>query len=255
MYVRHPLLAEPENPDTKIWRYMDFTKFVALLERSALYFPRSDTLRQLDPFESSYPRLNVETLPTYAFAPEFSKERQEQMLAQLKDTRPNMRRIVYEQISKTIYVNCWHINDFESAAMWKLYLKSNEGIAIQTTVDRLRSCFPAEESRQISLGMVRYIDYDTEYIPEGNVLLLSMHKLRSYEHERELRAVTMHASDSDTAPAGLYLAVDLTALIQHVIVAPTAPTWFKELVQSVGMKYGLAETVFLPSALASTPLY
>ena len=34
-------------------------------------------------------------------------------------------------------INCWHMNDFESEAMWKLYLKSNEGIAIQSTYQRL----------------------------------------------------------------------------------------------------------------------
>ena len=34
-------------------------------------------------------------------------------------------------------VNCWHINEHESAAMWDLYLKSNEGIAIQSTYQKL----------------------------------------------------------------------------------------------------------------------
>ena len=28
--------------DVKIWRYMDFTKFISLLSRKELFFPRAD---------------------------------------------------------------------------------------------------------------------------------------------------------------------------------------------------------------------
>jgi len=40
-----------------------------------------------------------------------------------------------------VFVNPWHKNEFESAAMWKLYLKSEEGVAIRTTVERLKHAF------------------------------------------------------------------------------------------------------------------
>jgi hypothetical protein len=33
------------------------------------------------------------------------------------------------------------MNDNESDAMWKIYLKSTEGVAIQSTVSRLKACF------------------------------------------------------------------------------------------------------------------
>ena len=39
-------------------------------------------------------------------------------------------------------INCWHLNDHESAAMWKLYLKSNEGIVIQSTFTNLNTVLP-----------------------------------------------------------------------------------------------------------------
>ena len=39
MYAEHPSFHLPTNPSAKIWRYMDFTKFVSLLETNALYFP------------------------------------------------------------------------------------------------------------------------------------------------------------------------------------------------------------------------
>lgn len=33
-----------------------------------------------------------------------------------------------------MYVSSWHMNEHESTAMWRLYLKSDEGLAIRTTV-------------------------------------------------------------------------------------------------------------------------
>ena len=45
---------QPENPDIKVWRYMDFTKLVSLYSRQALYFSRLDHLG--DTFEGSLPK-------------------------------------------------------------------------------------------------------------------------------------------------------------------------------------------------------
>jgi hypothetical protein len=37
-----------------VWRFMDFSKFVDLLDSSCLFFPRVTTLRKLDPYEGSF---------------------------------------------------------------------------------------------------------------------------------------------------------------------------------------------------------
>jgi hypothetical protein len=39
------------NPDKKLWRYMDFTKFISMLECGGLYFPHAPKLG--DPIEGS----------------------------------------------------------------------------------------------------------------------------------------------------------------------------------------------------------
>ena len=50
----------PPNLDVPIWRYMDFTKFVSLLQNRGLFFP---TVTQLnDPFEGSFARGNLQEL-------------------------------------------------------------------------------------------------------------------------------------------------------------------------------------------------
>lgn len=44
------LSAVPSSPNDEvvIWRYMDFTKFVGLLESSGLFFPVSQPLRRVE---------------------------------------------------------------------------------------------------------------------------------------------------------------------------------------------------------------
>lgn len=42
------------DPDTRIWRYVDLTKFLDMLSRRKLYFARLDRLG--DPFEGAIPR-------------------------------------------------------------------------------------------------------------------------------------------------------------------------------------------------------
>jgi hypothetical protein len=55
MYEEHPNFVPP--PDrARLWRYMDFTKFVSLLDKEALFFSSAAILG--DPFEGSDSRVN-----------------------------------------------------------------------------------------------------------------------------------------------------------------------------------------------------
>ena len=57
MYIEHYVFETPSDENVTIWRYLDFTKFVSLLDRQQLFFARVDTLD--DPFEGSYPKGNI----------------------------------------------------------------------------------------------------------------------------------------------------------------------------------------------------
>jgi hypothetical protein len=92
-----------------------------------------------------------------------------------------------------------------------------------------------------------------------------MCKRKSYEHERELRALIwtpQHGKNAIGDPlvnkfrdlAGLYVPIELEQLITRVYVAPTAPPWIAELLTSVVEKYKLKKVV-VQSDLASTPVY
>ena len=61
MYNEHPIFEKPDNENAKIWRYLDFTKFVSMLEKKALFFVRADKLG--DQFEGSFSKANLELRP------------------------------------------------------------------------------------------------------------------------------------------------------------------------------------------------
>jgi hypothetical protein len=54
-------------------------------------------------------------------------------------------------------VSCWRIAEGESHAMWRAYLKSDEGVAIESTVDNLiRAVSPGDY--KLAIGKVKYIE-------------------------------------------------------------------------------------------------
>jgi len=239
----HPVFREPDNLNVRVWRYMDFTKFVSLLALNALYFARSDLLG--DAFEGAMPRDNFRFHSLlYAGLPVTPES-----MKKLSDRR--------EQFRQQIYINCWHMNERESAAMWNLYVRSNEAIAVQSTYQLLHACLPA----RIYVGSVQYIDYENDFLPEDDLLRPFMHKRKSFEHERELRAIiSLEAEDEDTwvgytvGSVGRTVSIKLDDLIEKVYVAPTSPAWFADLVRSVMSKYGLDKPVVL-SCLDEKPVF
>jgi hypothetical protein len=41
------------------------------------------------------------------------------------------------KLVSSYFVNCWHMNEHESAAMWRLYSQADEAICVQSTFARL----------------------------------------------------------------------------------------------------------------------
>jgi len=258
-------IPQPASEDIVIWRYMDFAKFVALLETQALFFVRVSHLD--DPFEGSYPvsqspleRL-LERLPAGAF-PDGATVTVSPS-PDLQDSWKVMRNWAM--------VSCWHAVTHESAAMWKLYAPSSSGVAIRSTVGRLRQALrpplPSPSGffggDRYHIGMIEYIDFSLSCIPTDNMAAQFFRKRRSFEHERELRAVFMQypikadrSIDYAQRPNdhGRSSSVDLTVLIDGIRVAPQSPHWFSKLVSNVTARYGI-EVVPDQSDLDSEPLY
>ena len=77
------------------------------------------------------------------------------------------------------------------------------------------------------------------------------YKRKSFEHEREVRAIV---TNYDTFSKGLLIPVDLTALIDCLFISPYAPKWFEEVVRSVVEKYEINIPVVY-SDMTQQPFY
>jgi hypothetical protein len=243
----HPAFRQPEDAEAPLWRYMDIAKYVSMLMSSALYFARMDKFD--DPFEGSLSKAEFDKLLVTAAAGEASGAIPADWKGRYKDVLlANARNTI-----KSCYVCCWHANSHESEAMWKLYATSGCSIAIQTTYRQLWASLPnafePEHHLGPFLGMVTYLDHTTDSMPIGNIFHPVMHKRRSFEHERECRAVFHRTSrrvipnpldDSDLAdfPTGISVPVDLSALVKRIVVSPSAPPWFSGVVEDLTHRYG-----------------
>lgn len=247
MYKQHEAFESPTDPNIKIWRFMDFTKFVALLETRKLFFTRADKFD--DPFEGSYSKANQQLRPVVY------KDMTEDMLKKMSS--------IYILFRQHVALNCWHMNEYESAAMWKLYVKGNEGIALQSTFTLFKNSFNVHTEDDIFVGKVKYIDYEKDWMPEGNLFCPFMHKRISFEHERELRALLYRFPTKDekmdmsvtTIENGIFVSIDLNVLINAIFVSPTSPEWFYDLAQSIVRKYGLDKSVIQSSLAGNSPIF
>ena len=256
----HPVFKVPDNLEILIWRYMDFTKFVSMMDLNSLYFSRSDLLG--DTFEGSFPRPNVLLRPII-----YKDIIDKYADNKLHVTFPGVNKILsfiesqsymHEWLRKWTYVSCWHINEHESAALWKLYSSSHEAIAIQSRYNLLRNYLPSN----VFIGEVKYIDYNNAVIPENNTMWPFIHKRTSFAHERELRALIQELPvENNSIPVGkindakgVNISVNLSSLIENVYVSPSSPDWFVNVVNSVMRKYGL-EKELKTSTLDVDPLF
>jgi hypothetical protein len=254
------LTRRPNYFNAPIYRYIPFSRFVALLKNGLFVTKASlfeDKLEGLIPiYENEKPEMG------------FTDERVRNAL-------------------EWCYVSCWHSEAAESYAMWRIYGQHSEAVCIESSVAQLLvSCFHVPElmtdRTRLYLDLVRYIDpggleaseiinalgslwtpLDAEarrqWAFEGDnrilgwIPFLLYCKHRGYEYEQEVRFTILprDASVGSINPrSGLFLNSVRPDFIKSVRVSPNAPDWFFGVVTDVVEKYQLACPV-LRSGLSS----
>ena len=245
--TEHKAFPQPPNPTVKIWRYMDFAKYVSLLKERSLHFAKVSTLG--DPFEGSLSKDEYEHWVKIAREGEEKGELPEEWKGHYFDIlMGNARRA-----RKECYVSCWHMNEIESEAMWRLYSSSGYAISVCSTyqllADSLPKDFEVNEHAGSFLGAVQYANHHHDKLPTGNAFHAIMHKHLSFKHEQECRAVIWRFGRKDwpgpipdeiidTYPDGVTVPVDLNSLVENIIVSPSSPEWFLETVSDLTNRYG-----------------
>lgn len=222
-YSNSKELKKPKDSD-EIWRYMDFTKFVSMLHHKSLHFTRVDKLK--DPYDTSITSFLVErTKLSQSYINKIKK---------------------HEKLRQKLFVSCWHINnETDSAALWKVYLKSDEGIAIQTTAKKLVTALEASD-KDLPFDLVS-INYDTSKLfrkttkPDGKTLWVPNYnealftKRACFEYEKELRVIVgIHNAKSTGFN---WDGLDINSLIETIRVNSEAPHWVFSLVKDFAKSY------------------
>jgi hypothetical protein len=209
MYLDNSNIKLPEDPDTIVWKYLDLSKFLDLLLSQKLFMSRSDKFE--DQYEGTFSEPTFEEIKKLATDnPEFLN--------------------YYKTHREKVAISSWHINEYESFAMWQIFTQNSEGLAIQSTIGRLQKALKPETNFTQYIGEVNYIDYKKEYIPFDDLFFPFLFKRKSFQYEREVRIISDISESKITINDGLKINVDINQLIEKIYIHPKSENWYKKLV-------------------------
>ena len=236
-----------------LYRYMELDKLLYMLKSNSLVLPRITCFNDI--FESSYPKKFIdflvsrwEILLADGYEKFYASINKEDQMEQSNKWR------------RGYFISCWHANDFESEAMWNLYANKKKGIALVSSINRLLEFMPEKYNNQgrlnnIVIGDVEYIDFDSFGTEKGDLEKWQskdecLFKRKSFEFENEVRIYVHFAigygnkaegipSEKDINEDIIRIPVDLSALIERIIIAPDSPQYHYEVVENIIDKYGL----------------
>jgi hypothetical protein len=223
MTRRTPVSGEtPEQPE-KLWRYMSFARFIWMLHKKVLWLSRADLLG--DPWEIA--------LAGDQLAYVISHHPPHDILSKkpTENARERSERIV-KLWRRVTFVNCWSSSEHESHALWKIYCRSPEGVAVQTTFAKLRDSLPP------SCSLLR-VTYEvgkrksTPTIPD-----LASKKRPMFEYEHEVRVVRYFEENAPPLDLpGLPIRWDAETNLESVRLSPEADDSFMETVRATVEKF------------------
>ncbi len=209
MYINSSNITLPEDNNTIVWKYLDLSKFLDMLLSQQLFMSRSDKFE--DQYEGTFSE------PTFE---------------EIKKIAANNPKFLdyYKSHREKVVISSWHINEYESFAMWQIFTKNNEGLAIQSTIGRLKEALRLENRIEQYIGNVNYIDYKKEYIPFDDTFFPFLFKRKSFQYEREVRIISDVSAQNISVNEGLKINVDLNQLIEKIYIHPKSENWYKKLV-------------------------
>jgi hypothetical protein len=201
------------DPEIKVWRYMSFAKLVWLLQNKQLWFSSAELLSD-----------EWEVMPIGQQLNAIINSRPQDVSADEVTTKT--AKVVTDLRNKT-FVNCWTASDHESHALWRIYCPNPEGVAIRTSLKRLK------ESIGLDVMEVSYIsEAESKEIPTINRLVSQKRPMFSYEQEVRIVLVRDFSNPDhpDRITIGAGVDWDPELHLEGIWVHPEAKYWFIETV-------------------------
>ena len=214
-------VKEP-SPNTKVWRYMDFPKFIHLITYSKLFFVRMDKLS--DQLEGSLTNYGIKEIQDRYNNIEVPLSKIERRIRTVKEIAH------IENFKKYTLVNCWTQNSDESFALWKIYLGNQPyGISIQTKYKNLLNSLIDNKYNYL----VQKVYYSAE-VRDNLMSSVQFRKNKYYKFENEVRIAIFSQyvkfGGKPKYEIGTDVEVNINTLIERIYISPLAPDWFFELV-------------------------
>jgi hypothetical protein len=130
-----------------------------------------------------------------------------------------------------LFVNCWHLGELESEAMWRIYCREGIGVAVVLPYANLRDSLPNVDTY---IGKVSYIQYDVEHITTifdlAHGFSFAMHKRKEFSHESEARIVVERP---DPTPDSIKIPWAPEDHIAKLVISPYSSPWYADTVVDV----------------------
>lgn len=241
--------------DDPILRYMSYSQFKDLF-CNGLKLTKAAKYAQDDPFEGELMEL------VYQIAQDHK------IFIERNDKEPSKIDFLKEegrQVREKSYVSCWTLSESENVALWKIYGKNKNSIALKTTIVKLKQAIESilQTSRENDVILmkflksqivkVKYIDHrtmDLDKCREHFDILPSTilhYKNIGYEYEAEVRVIFDGVEQGRPDPAMLGETCIIRICPQNfateIIVSPFADDWFYDLVQHEMEEFDMAAFV------------
>jgi len=280
MGLKESKVSNKISRDAKLWRYMTLDKLINLLSTKKLFFTPLNSYAETDPFEGLLPKVALDSIKCLYLAGQKSLEENLHSVYQYSlrknegkplsplqidvldkavkmiKNQPLLMEKVHFRIFKSTLVNCWHQNEYESEAMWRLYSENNKGIVIQTTLQNLVESLDDE---RIFLSEVKYINFNDEMLKPSDCVvnghISPLLKRKSFEHENEVRLFFQPDRDLAILSADEYhypyelIDVDLSKLISKIYISPYAKEPYISSVIEMVKIFGINESKVVYSNL------
>jgi hypothetical protein len=247
--MTEPARFDKPPANARIWRYMDLARLASLLATKTLWFARVSDLE--DKFEGSYPVPTARRLQLL----EKHTVRVQLPVAVSRSYIPELASRRLRGLRNRAYVNCWYSGQDESAALWQSSSRNGASVAVQSSVGRLLAALDKRRSNRIHCSRVSYINYRTEDVPFPHELGVFFCKRASFDFEREVRLLIAF-TDARAVPQddGIRVRASVRQLIERLVIAPDAPRWHRDVIESLLKAYRVSVPV-APSSLDAQPIY
>jgi hypothetical protein len=223
---------------TTLRRYLSFSRFAWMLQTKQLWLTRSDNLG--DRWECNLTHEQLKFLIS------------RHPLQPVDDHRPRegaierTTRIVKDRQRRT-FVSCWSATGSESHALWQIYCPPSEGVAIESTFDRVATSVPRFATSSVSYEQPR-----ADVTPSVDEMVFT--KQSWFGYEEEVRVVD-YIEDGEELPAlGYSINWDPEIVLSSVIAHPDANASFLEALHNLVSAHAPAlNKCVRPSTMTSTP--